>query len=342
MNMIKKVKISVVIPAYNASKYIKECLQSLSAQTCKDWEAVIVNDGSTDNTAEICESFAKNDNRFRIINKSNEGANYARRDGVLKSCGGYIASIDSDDVVAPWYLSVLYDYLINNGADIASCKYRQSLPFKEYPKQAEYKIYKGKNNIIQAFLADGLQGNFYSTLSKRELFSDIDWKFSNRHYDECAYLMIQLYSKAKTAVSIDVKPYYYRTVLNSLSKNIEYSCGSGKISNSFELVKKTKDDWTDYFRGINVDMPKQLAARNLSSFLAILSVAVDAKYSSDKIREFINYTIKEYKSNFGKEYWSQRSKFLLLVLRFGGEFSFRLYRKTVFLIKWVLVKINRI
>lgn len=337
---MKKPLISIIIPAYNSEKYIEECLNSILHQEYTNWEAVVVNDGSTDNTAKICDSFFARDNRFKIIHKKNEGANYARRDGVLNSSGEYITSVDSDDIAAPWYLSVLYNNLVSNNADISSCRYRQSLPFCKESNKTD--VYKGKYDILEAFLASKLQGNLYATLSKKELFTDVDWDFSNRHYDECAYLTIQLYCGANVAVSSDAKPYYYRTVSNSLSKNIEYQETDGKISDSFELVKKTKLDWEKYFQGLGIKMPAQLAARNLSSYLAILSVAVDAKYSKKRVKEFIDYILNEYKNDDGKEYWSKRSKMLLFILRIGKSFAFKIYRKTVLFTKRILVKVKKI
>lgn len=102
-------KISVVIPAFNAEKYIKKCLSSIKNQSFADFEAIVVIDGATDKTKEIAESFAKKDNRFIIIEQENKGPSGAKNKGIDFAKGKYITFVDSDDYVDPDYLQTLFD-----------------------------------------------------------------------------------------------------------------------------------------------------------------------------------------------------------------------------------------
>lgn len=99
--------ISIIIPVYNTALYLDQCLESVYAQSYTDWECIVVDDGSTDNSAEICDNWAKKDNRFVVIHQENQGVSVARNHGMERSRGEYICFIDSDDWVEPAYLQHL-------------------------------------------------------------------------------------------------------------------------------------------------------------------------------------------------------------------------------------------
>ena len=118
--------ISVIIPVYNVEKYLKECLDSVINQTYKNIEIILVNDGSTDNSRDICESYAKLDNRIKVINKENAGVSSARNRGVEEAKGEWITFIDADDWVESEYCSKLYQEVKSNAdTDIAICGYNR-------------------------------------------------------------------------------------------------------------------------------------------------------------------------------------------------------------------------
>lgn len=104
-------RISIVIPCYNAEKYIRETLDCLQKQTIEDWECVIVNDGSTDNSLEILKEYSAKDSRYRYIDKENGGPSLARNAAIAASCGKYILPLDADDLIAPSYAKKAIDYL---------------------------------------------------------------------------------------------------------------------------------------------------------------------------------------------------------------------------------------
>lgn len=94
-----KVKVSVIIPAYNAARTLPRCLKSIQAQYEQNWECIVVNDGSTDNTAEIIERYAMLDSRIRVITQANCGVSAARNCGLKHAIGEYVTFVDSDDYV---------------------------------------------------------------------------------------------------------------------------------------------------------------------------------------------------------------------------------------------------
>lgn len=97
-------KISVIVPVYKVEKYIGECINSILAQTFKDFELILVDDGSPDKSGEICDSYAKNDNRIKVFHKKNGGVSSARNFGIDKAVGEWLCFIDSDDTILPTYL----------------------------------------------------------------------------------------------------------------------------------------------------------------------------------------------------------------------------------------------
>ena len=111
--------ISVVIPVYNTAKFLPQCLDSIVHQTFSDFEAIIVDDGSTDNSIEIMREYAGCDSRFSIVQQENKGLSEARNAGIDVARGDWITFVDSDDMLAPNFLQSLFDAIVETGADIA-------------------------------------------------------------------------------------------------------------------------------------------------------------------------------------------------------------------------------
>jgi glycosyltransferase involved in cell wall biosynthesis len=116
-------RISVIVPVYNVSPYLRRCLDSLLNQTLKDYEVILIDDGSTDDSATICEEYVSKDFRFTLIRKQNGGLSSARNAGLDRAKGEAIAFIDSDDSTDPRMLEILYESLEKTGADMAVCDY---------------------------------------------------------------------------------------------------------------------------------------------------------------------------------------------------------------------------
>ena len=123
--MLENELISIVIPIYNVENYLRQCLDSIVAQTYQNFECLLINDGSPDNSADICREYVSKDSRFRYFEKENGGVSSARNLGIEHSKGEYITFIDSDDWVDSDYLEVLYTTLLEEGADIAVSTYKQ-------------------------------------------------------------------------------------------------------------------------------------------------------------------------------------------------------------------------
>ena len=121
-----KALISIIVPIYNVENYLRQCLDSIVSQTYQNFECLLINDGSPDNSADICREYVEKDSRFKYFEKENGGVSSARNLGIERSGGGaYITFIDSDDWVDSDYLEVLYNALIDENADISVSTYKR-------------------------------------------------------------------------------------------------------------------------------------------------------------------------------------------------------------------------
>ena len=115
--------ISIIVPVYQVRDYVGECVESIRQQTYTNLEILLVDDGSTDGSGEMCDEYARTDERIRVIHQENRGQAGARNTGLDNVQGEYIAFVDSDDLVLPDYIEVLYMLLTKHAADLAACAY---------------------------------------------------------------------------------------------------------------------------------------------------------------------------------------------------------------------------
>ena len=127
-------KISVIVPIYNAEAYLNRCLDSIINQTYSDLEIILINDGSTDNSLDICLEYASKDKRIVVYNQTNKGISKARNKGIELATGDYIGFVDSDDIISPRMYETLYNLMTDEKCLIAGCQYTKftsSCNFKE-------------------------------------------------------------------------------------------------------------------------------------------------------------------------------------------------------------------
>ncbi len=124
--------ISIIVPVYNVENYLLRCLDSIAQQTYTDFEAILIDDGSTDLSGHICDDYSKKDNRFRVIHQKNQGLSGARNTGLSETKGDYFCFIDSDDYIHPLYLETLYNTIVKIGCDVSMVNNKMTSVFGEY------------------------------------------------------------------------------------------------------------------------------------------------------------------------------------------------------------------
>ena len=177
--MLYKPKVSIIVPVYNTEKYLRPCLDSIMAQTFTEFEAVLVDDGSTDDSGHICEEYAAKDKRFVVVHKKNEGVAKARITAFEHSKGELITFIDSDDYVSPEYVEKLSEPIIRKDVDLVSCNnffVVSDVVKKAYEKRTGF----FEKNQIKDFLANNY---FYDdTVKDFGMTHFLSTKMIKRHF----------------------------------------------------------------------------------------------------------------------------------------------------------------
>jgi len=164
---IAKSQISVVIPVFNSEKYLDSCIQSIVAQTGPGFEIILVNDGSTDSSGSICDSWGKKDSRIRVLHKENGGVSNARKTGVDNSSAEWILFVDSDDIIPEKSLDTLYKY-VRDDVDIVIGTMKHT-KIKRYYKYN----YEEKDTLqyLKSLLKTKIQGGPCAKLIRKSLFN---------------------------------------------------------------------------------------------------------------------------------------------------------------------------
>lgn len=229
-------KISLIIPVYNVASFIKRCVDSIAQQSFTDFEAIFVDDGSTDNSREICCNLIEGHPNMRLLTKENGGLSSARLYGLYYATGEYVAFIDSDDYIAPDYLEALYDTISSTSADICMCNYNTDRngitePHAEFVSE-DCKIIEGKDifeeYVLPQLPSDNAGDTFLPSfmwlrLFRREILTEEYFVSEREYYQEDLACSLLMYRNLRKIAIINKPLYYY--CLNSGSLTLKYREG---------------------------------------------------------------------------------------------------------------------
>lgn len=209
-------KISIIVPIYNVEEYIEKCIDSLINQTYKNIEIVLVDDGSTDKSYDICKRYSEKDSRIKLIHKKNGGLSDARNVGIDNATGEYITFVDSDDWLSYNYCEIMIKEINETKADIvmSNLVYVYS---NDYTFEVEEKFDKKSYTNIEALEAfeDTINVVAVSKLYKRELFDNLRYRVGKIHEDE--FMFHRIFYEASKISWLDVELYAYRQRENSIT-----------------------------------------------------------------------------------------------------------------------------
>lgn len=275
--------ISLIIPVYNARKYITQCLYSVMNQTYKNLEIIVVDDGSNDGSLDLCEEIAANDSRICLIHQENAGPSAARNIGLDNANGEYISFIDSDDYISEKMIANLYSLLVCENADMSVCNFER---YDEKTKEYSSSEIKTSDEIINSNVA--LERLFkpnalllvlvWNKLYKRKLWDNVRFPLGLLHEDEvvahhilgkCKRIAITpdvLYIYRKTSGSIMERPY-------NITRCDRYYAFSDRAlfvnrTNRKDLLWKAVDlYWKDYYENyfLFIDDPDQKRLKQMKN-----------------------------------------------------------------------------
>lgn len=211
-------EISIIVPVYNVEKYLTECLESIESQTYKDWECIVVDDGSPDSSRLICEDFVARDHRFILVEEINSGLSAARNAGLEIARGRFISFIDSDDSVYPQFLERLHQVITETGADVVQASYEsQYTTFSREHHLVKKPITIEQRRVIKELMKNHIIPSYvWNKMFRREV---IDSPFPEGKLFEDIYAMSRWVCNIKKMVLIPDILYIYRqrhgSILNS-------------------------------------------------------------------------------------------------------------------------------
>ena len=246
--MQKKPRFSIIVPVYNTEKYLKRCLDSISKQSFRDYEVIIVNDGSTDNSSNIISKYP-----YKVINQENQGLSMARNNGVKASMGDYLIFLDSDDYIEKDLLKEINESLSNN-PDLVRFQIKEVFDNKDYINYKE-EPFENKDGVeaFKLITKYHFVENAWAYAVKRDYFIKEKFSFKKGTYHEDFGLIPLVIIKSKVVNSIDYVGYCYYQRDGSIMNSSDYAKTEKKVKDFYDhylyLVKeinKTKLDKT-YF-----------------------------------------------------------------------------------------------
>ena len=201
--------LSIIIPVYNVEKYLDRCIKSVLNQTYNNLEIILVDDGSTDKSPEICDKYAKNDTRIKVIHKKNGGVSEARNCGIEIAKGTYLGFVDSDDFIKENMYEFLMSALKRTNSDIATCGRficDEKITYRKYVSKKE--VVLDAKNALQELLNGGIINEAsYDKIYKKELFDNIRFPVGETNEDIVTIPFV--IEKANKVVCTGVPLYYY-------------------------------------------------------------------------------------------------------------------------------------
>ena len=299
-------KISIIVPVFNVKKYLDKCLQSITNQTYKNLEIILVDDGSTDGCSQLCDGWSKNDDRIIVIHKKNGGVSSARNEGLKIATGNYIGFVDADDTIDITMYQKLAEALEKDNSDIAMCKFYKINNIEEITYINENSLTSGmdedflkKHLFINNEIKDGNTINTQNIMGStcRCLYSKVaikDYKF-NEDIGLCEDLLFYLdVIKKDTKISV-VDEYLYHYYENSNS-----------------AVHKINEKKIKYYLNFMYEVKKRLEVFNEEN----KNLAMFSMYSN-LIKLFLRLAPKTF-----KQYKQEIKKFV-----FNTKRSYREYKK---------------
>lgn len=315
--------ISIVIPVYNVEKYIDDCLISVLNQSYSNIEIILVNDGSTDRSGQICDKYLEQDKRIKVIHKKNGGLSDARNVGIENSIGKYITFIDSDDIVTDDFIYYLYNLIVKYKVDMSVCAY--SVVTKDgkhlntgigYTERKMNRIETLDNMLCE----NGFTVSSCAKMYLLKLFDDIEFPIGKLCEDNATtYKLIEKCDYI--AYGNESKYLYYKRDNSIMTSNFNL-----RKLDLLELVDDMAIDLMKYPELKDAVLKKRISSR----FSILRQIVFSDYYNSSITDEVVNFLLKNKKFIIKSKKIEKREKIALIILFFGKrffKFSWSFYEK---------------
>ncbi len=312
--------VSVIVPVYKVEKYLEKCIESILAQTYKDFELILVDDGSPDNSGAICDEYAKKDSRIKVIHKENGGASSARNTGIEVAQGEFINFIDSDDIIPVDSLAKLINLQKKNNADLVCCGYE----LQHLNNKIEKFVFFDKfvnfcamdNDDCNIFLSPLFHGPCFK-LFRNNILKENSVVFDETvFYGEDTIFVYEYLSKCNSVQCGNEVVYNYL-------KNDQSTTNRGH-KNIGEYMTKCARVQIDFFDKLNVSSIQLAYCKTcvILVSLAILADQLNTFYSTKKMRE----DVKKFYNNFAEYFVCQNKEVEIFLESLGRKKTIRTYK----------------
>lgn len=291
--------ITIIIPIYQVEKYLKKCLDSVIYQTYRNLEIILVDDGSTDKSPQICDEYKNKDSRIKVIHKKNGGLSQARNVGMRIATGKYIGFVDSDDYIGKDMYQVLYNNMIKTNSDISICnliqvKENDNINYNEIEKKQYILEEYTKEEALHLLIENKIKSYAWNKLYKREVLNSIEFPIGKKMEDLA--VMYKIFEKAKKIVYTDKVEYYYLQRKNSILGNVDTKLTEDLLYFVKERYNYLIDKYPDLTLVLNIDRTKYVWIYHKN---ICLTNNKQAYYSKELLEEysFFKKNFKKYKKN---------------------------------------------
>lgn len=226
MERMQSMRLSVIIPVYNVEQYLQRCIESVCGQTLQDLEIILVDDGSTDSSGDICDRYSERDDRIVVIHQGNEGLVSARQTALRAARGDFIAWVDSDDWIEPDYLLRMAELQDRTGVDVVAAdlyldRYHDSTKLKNNIPEGVYRSEEILPDLIYSgtFFECGVHPNLVTKLIRKEIFDKLQMRVDPRIRmgEDAAFVYPCIVAANKIAIT-DICGYHYIQRQDSITK----------------------------------------------------------------------------------------------------------------------------
>lgn len=299
--------ISVIVPIYNSEKYLEECIRSIFNQTYKNLEILLIDDGSTDNSGNICNKFSEEDNRIKVVHKRNCGIASARNCGILHSTGDYISFIDSDDCIASDFYEILLSVSQKYDADISIIKEtskEDEIYIKHRIDNQCINIFKQKQAIKKLLDAKPFHFEVWNRLYKKNIIKLND--FPHYYVGEDALATLEFFKRSKKIVFIDCPKYYYRPSETGVTRQ--------KINDKKLDIIIVLDILLEEIRKNYPDLTYKMIAKKVYFYAHLIKQMLDSGYDDIKnYKMMLNYIRNHIKEVYKGKYTVAQKIFVTMI-----------------------------
>ena len=269
-------KVSIIIPVYNVQRYLSECLDSILNQSYRNWEAILVDDGSTDNSGSICDEYAQRDPRFVVIHQKNSGAACAKNTGLNLVSGDYVAFLDSDDYVDQDWLQITVSTAVSYHADVVEFDFdtvyqNESERVNSFEKCAEFTA----ESYLEQYVRVWTSSLFCNKLFRSDLVRSVRFKSERRCIDDEFFTYKAITGAGRIVRIVDVL-YHYRQRASSAVYNPK---------NQHQIANDSLDVLVERYEWICALFPK-LRRTYLEHDVQILFYFAAFSHTEETVRKF--------------------------------------------------------